>query len=414
MTEAGTIQADDVLSGLSIVDGDAHFTEPPDLWVSRAPASMQDRMPHMRTEGGVSLWYLDGTPLMRIGGNTLGHGNEKQPGILMFQSFDEIAESSWSVKSRLQLLDEMGIYAQVLFPNAIGFSSNTFFKIEDLGQRELIARIYNDFLCDVQEESRGRLFPQAVLPVWDMDLTLKEMSRLRDKGITGFTLSDKPHLLGLPELDDPYFEPMWALSNEMGAVLSFHIAGGTQGIRGNQQNFETKDPMDATNPDEYFSSFGPQRRGAIRGTQMFMSNVRLIINLTMSDLFDRYPNLKIFSAESGIGYIPFLLESIEYQLDEMVTTPAEIALQQRRPTDYFRDHIYVSFWFEKIGPTQLLDEIGVDNVLIETDVPHPTCLHPRGRERLAEVMADFDPETRRRICQDNAAELFGLSLPSVT
>ena len=55
-----------------------------------------------------------------------------------------------------------------------------------------------------------------------------------------------------------------------------------------------------------------------------MSNVRIIINLCMSDLFDRYPKLKIVSAESGIGWVPFILEALEYQFDEMVTDPDEI------------------------------------------------------------------------------------------
>ena len=60
-------------------------------------------------------------------------------------------------------------------------------------------------------------------------------------------------------------------------------------------------------------------------TQMYMSNVRIIVNLCMSDLFDRYPNLKVVSAESGIGWIPFILEAMEFQLDEMVTDPDEVA-----------------------------------------------------------------------------------------
>ena len=54
---------------------------------------------------------------------------------------------------------------------------------------------------------------------------------------------------------------------------------------------------------------------------MYMSNVRIIVNLCMSDLFDRYPKLKVVSAESGIGWIPFILEALEFQFDEMVTDP---------------------------------------------------------------------------------------------
>jgi predicted TIM-barrel fold metal-dependent hydrolase len=416
MTTTATVTADEVLSGLSIVDCDAHFTEPPDLWTSRAPGSMKNDMPVMRTSDGVTAWYLDGAPLCSIGGNTLRQGSQKQLGTLCIQPWDEVDDSTWDVKARLALLDQMGVFAQILYPNAVGFASNTMFAIRDPSRRALIQGIYNDFLVDVQQESGDRLFPQAVLPVWDMDLTLQEMTRLRDQGVTGFTISDKPHAVGLPDLDAPYFAPMWALANEMGAVFNFHIGSGF-GPRGDgdpvmAEIIRTGNPVIVPNPDLYFESFGPQRRLAILATQFYMSNARIIINLCMGNLFDRYPNVKISSAESGIGWVPFILEAMEYQLDEMVTDPAEVALQQKRPTDYFRDHIYVSFWFEKVGPSKLIEDIGVNNVLVETDVPHPTCIYPGARERLAASMAGLDPYTRRRVLQDNAAELYGISVPA--
>lgn len=416
MTTTATSAADEILAGLSIIDCDAHFTEPPDLWTSRAPASMRDRVPQMRTEGGISSWYLDGKVLCGIGGNTFEHGHKKHLGTLTIQPWDSVDESTWDVKQRLALLDEMGVYAQILYPNAVGFASNTMFSIQDVEQRDLVQRIYNDFLIDVQHESGNRLFPQAVLPVWDMDLTIKEMTRLREQGMTGFTISDKPHLVGLPDLDSSYFAPMWALGNEMGAVFNFHIGSGF-GPRGDDdpvmnEIIRTGNPVMFPNPELYFESFGPQRRLAILATQFYMSNARVIINLCMGNLFDRYPNIKISSAESGIGWVPFILEAMEYQLDEMVTDPEEVALQQRRPTDYFRDHIYVSFWFERVGPSKLIEDIGVDNVLVETDVPHPTCIFPDARERLAAAVAGLDAHTRRRVLQDNAKELYGIAVPT--
>ena len=143
--------------------------------------------------------------------------------------------------------------------------------------------------------------------------------------------------------------------------------------------------------------------------QGYMSNVRIIVNLCMSDLFDRYPNLQVVSAESGIGWIPFVLEAMEFQLDEMVSLPEEVGHQQRRPTDYFRDHLYVMFWFEQNAPQKLIEDIGVGNVLVETDIPHPTCLYPNPLKHFADVLGDLEPATRRRVLQDNAAELYGIS-----
>jgi uncharacterized protein len=408
--------SDDVLGDLRIIDCDAHFTEPPDLWTSRAPASLRDRVPVMKTDDGLTSWYLGDTVLSSTGGNTLRKGREKVLGTLCIQPWDQVDEATWEVKARLSLLDTMGVWAQILYPNAVGFASNTMFSIKDVPLRSEVQSIYNDFLVDLQHESSGRLLPQAVLPVWDMDLTVKEMARLRDQGITGFTISDKPHAVGLPDLDSAYFAPMWALGNEMGAVFNFHIGSGfgprADGDPVMAEIIRTGNPVMVPNPELYFESFGPQRRLAILATQFYMSNARIIINLCMGNMFDRYPNVKISSAESGIGWVPFILEAMEYQLDEMVTDPTEVSLQQRRPTEYFRDHIYVSFWFEKVGPSKLIEDIGVSNVLVETDVPHPTCIYPGARERIAAAMADLDPYTRQRVLQDNASELYGITLPA--
>ena len=402
---------------LAIIDADAHFTEPPDLWVSRAPLSWRDRMPVQQTVDGRTGWFLDGEAWASIGGNTIRHGSEKVLGTHVVQPWEQVDSAAYSVRERLALMDDMGIWAQVVYPNGIGFASNHVFAIADPEQRAMILRLFNDFYVDVHEESGGRLLPQAMLPIWDMDFTVREMTRLLDKGIRGFTLSDKPELLGLPELGRPYFEPMWDLFNETGAVANFHIGAGQrrediEAIRGGTDagDPDGNGPVPAVAPNAW-NSFSRQRRLAVGATQMFMSNVRIMANLCMSDLFDRYPRLKVVSAESGIGWVPFMLEAMEFQLDEMVTDPAEKAYQQRRPTEYFRDHITVMWWFEQYGPSTMVDAIGVDNILVETDIPHPTCLYPNPTAHFERVLADLDAHSRKRILQDNGAALYSVDLP---
>jgi uncharacterized protein len=403
----------DPLSGLHIIDCDAHFTEPPDLWSSRVPATWQSRVPVQRTVNGFTAWYLDGELFTGIGGNTIRKGRQKVLGEHIVQPWEDVDPAAWDVHQRVHLLDEMGVWAQVLYPNSVGFASNHIFAIDDHAQRRTVLITYNDFLVDLQQSSGGRLLPQALLPVWDMDLTLSEMQRLLDQGMTGFTLSDRPELLGLPELPEPYFAPMWDLANSAGAVINFHIGSGARKERpknATAQELQRGSENNKAYADLYWQSFGPQKRLAVLATQMYMSNARIIVNLCMSDLFDRYSDLKVVSAESGIGWVPFILESLEYQLDEMVTDPSE--RPKRRPTEYFRDHIYVTFWYENFGPRHMIETIGVNNVLVETDVPHPTCLYPGLREHLRDVLADLHPHIVRRVLQDNAAELYNVALPT--
>jgi predicted TIM-barrel fold metal-dependent hydrolase len=68
----------------------------------------------------------------------------------------------------------------------------------------------------------------------------------------------------------------------------------------------------------------------------------------------------------------------------------------------------VTFWFEDIGPKQLLETIGADNLMFETDFPHPTCMYPSPLESVAEKMTTLPPETRRKIMGENARKLYRL------
>jgi len=415
-TQNGSPVHNDSFGDLKIIDCDAHFTEPPDLWTSRVPASMANRVPIMKTVDGYSAWYLDGELWASTGGNTIGLGHKKMLGTHVIQPFESVDPSSWSVPERLNLLDEMGIYAQVVYPNGIGFASNHIFAIEDLEVRKSVLQVYNDFLVDIQHESGNRLLPQALLPIWDMELTVTEMTRLIDKGMTGFTLSDKPELLGLAELPEPYFEPMWDVFNETQTVANFHIGAGfrredIENIRATNELPTPGEPGDIpTVASPTWRTLPSQRRLATMATQFYMSNARIIANLTMSDLFDRYPKLDIVSAESGIGWVPFILEALEFQFDEMVTSPNELNSTKMRPREYFQEHIYVMFWFEETAPMKLIEDIGINNVLVETDVPHPTCIYPNPRTRFEKVLGHLNPHTTQRILQDNAAELYNINI----
>ena len=117
------------------------------------------------------------------------------------------------------------------------------------------------------------------------------------------------------------------------------------------------------------------------------------------------------SVESGLGWIPYFVEAMEYQFDEMM--PNDRQHLQRRPKEYFQDHFYASFWFEDQGVRSMIDMFGPNNILIETDFPHPTCLFPH-QAHIAAAVRNLSPNDRQRVLQDNAAELYNVVLPSAS
>ena len=122
-----------------------------------------------------------------------------------------------------------------------------------------------------------------------------------------------------------------------------------------------------------------------------MSNVRVIVNFCMSGMFDRYPNVKISSAESGIGWIPFILEAMEYQLDEMVTDGRgeSGAASGGRPSTSATISMSRS-GSRRSDPPRPSRTSASHNVFVETDIPHPTCIYP---ERQAADRRGHEPNS---------------------
>ena len=126
----------------------------------------------------------------------------------------------------------------------------------------------------------------------------------------------------------------------------------------------------------------------------------------VSGRLDQFPKLKIGLIESGMGWVPFAVEAMEHQFREML--PKRAKTLQKRPWEYFRDHFKVTYWFEKIAPKQLLETIGVNNVMFETDFPHPTSLYPGVQEQIVDTLGGYDYEVKKRVLERNAVELYNL------
>jgi predicted TIM-barrel fold metal-dependent hydrolase len=123
----------------------------------------------------------------------------------------------------------------------------------------------------------------------------------------------------------------------------------------------------------------------------------------------RFPELKFVSVESGIGWIPFVLEAVDHSYLE--GRPGRLSEWDMLPSEYFRRQVYACYWFETVAPTKLLGEIPVDNILFETDYPHPTCLYGNVRERIEATLGHASESDRRKILWGNAAKLYNIELP---
>ena len=380
-----------------IVDADSHWSEPADLFTSIAPAKYKDRVPRVEEIDGEPTWVFDGHPIGRqSAAAVIARDGSKAEADLALNHWrhEDVHVGAWDPKVRLGVLDECGIDAQIIFPSTIGLGGQDLAMIDDDVLRTLTIELYNDRAAQIQEESGNRLISMPLMPAWSVEASVREARRVAGQGARGVNMTSDPQDLGAPDLASREWDPFWEACTELQLPVHFHIGASVTGM-----TFYGKYPWD---------SHPMNTKLAIGGTLLFIGNARVVTNLILSGMFDRHPDLRMVSVESGVGWIPFILETLDYEMSE--NAPRELAALQKAPSEYFRSNLYATFWFEKNRNKlpELVEAVGEDNILFETDFPHPTCMYPNPLETVAPKMATLSEEARRKILGENARKLYRL------
>jgi predicted TIM-barrel fold metal-dependent hydrolase len=383
--------------GLFVVDADSHWSEPADLFTRRAPAKYKDRVPQVGVVDGVPMWIFDGKPVgfFSPGGVIHRDGHKGEADEALFHwTHEEIHEGAYNPVVRLGVLDEFGIDAQIIFPSTIGLGGQDLGQSADPALTRLSIEIYNDQMLEIQADSGNRLLPLPLMPAWDIDFCVAEAKRVAALGARGVNMTSDPDDLGAPDLASRAWDPFWETVAGLKLPVHYHIGASVTGM-----TFYGKYP---------WASHPANTKLAIGGSLLFIGNARVVTNLILSGIFDRHPDLQTVSVESGIGWIPFILETLDYEMSE--NAPPELAAMGKLPSEYFRSNIYATFWFERNQGKlpALIDAVGEDRILFETDFPHPTCLYPNPLEQVADKMATISLEARAKIMGENARKLYRL------
>jgi len=384
------------MSGYTIIDVDTHVTELPDLWTSRAPASMRDRVPRIETaENGRMSWIVGDKSMLANPGMTAtaGAGTFKKPP----RTFEEMHPGAYDAKARLKYMDQMGIWAMVMYPNVGGFGAQQFLKLGDPELMLTCVKIYNDWQSEWASADSRRLLPITSLPFWDVNESVKEVRRCAAMGHRGILFTGEPQYYEMPLLGDSHWNPLWEVACELNQMISLHIGSG------NMEEGLLRDKM---------AAYGRMAAFTELAVDIFLRNGMQLNDLLMSGILARYPKIKFVSVESGIGYIPFLLEAMDYQFNgnDVAEEHPEF---DRLPSEYFARNVYACYWFEQVAPRRLIDKIGVDNILFETDFPHPTSLYgDEVHKRIKSGLSDCEESVRHKILWDNGQRLYKVEGPT--
>jgi uncharacterized protein len=361
---------------------------PADLWTTRLPASWRDRAPHIEERDGQAIWVCDGKPWGSWAGKPLSPGQLARPKPL-YNAFDRGGVADQSARRpavaelRLADMDRDGVQSQVIFGPIFQIST------DDPALRVACYRVYNDWLMEFCAAAPDRLIGVPMLPETP-DGATEELLRLAAKGgVRQVTLM----IANIsPKLDDPAWEKLWTALEDTGIILSWHITVfvGKPGDR-----------------------VAGKAASVFENTKFFMANfLEPFVDLFAWGILERHPKLKMVMAEAGTGWLPWLVQELDYrhwrlwEAKEFWVDKGGAALETK-PSELFKRQIWATFQ-EDYAAMALIPFFGEGHLLWASDYPHPDSVWPNSRAAIERQMSGLAPEMRKKLTRDNAARLYDL------
>jgi predicted TIM-barrel fold metal-dependent hydrolase len=373
-----------------IVSADDHIDLqwlPQDLWQRRVPERWRERAPRVVDTPEGPYWVCGDDRWDAWGGRkgaagamggrrtALERGGVLEPGVLR----------PTTTALRLADMDRDGVDATVMYGPIVPL------LIADPELRRVCYRAYNDWLAEFCATAPERLVGAGLVPIDDPASAADEVRYLRKIGLrTGMLLAARVEL----PLWDEAWEPLWEAAAGSALPLGFHLGGGLRTVQ--------------------FSGPKATRPGNM-GVRVACSTLQMdepLAAVIFSGALERHPGLKIVLAETGIGWLPYMLERLDdtyrkfLDAEEYWRRQGGLALT-RLPSAYFRRQVWATFQTDHAG-LRLLDVLGADRVMWASDYPHADSTWPDSRQAIEEGFRHVPAGACRRILCDNARELYGL------
>ena len=384
-----------------ITSVDDHIIEPPNVWTDRLPAKYKDEAPHVIIDDdGTEVWAYEHIRIM-TGGLGASAGRRPEDITAVGFPYTEMRPGCYDPKARLLDMNDAGILASLNFPSFPRFRGQTFAEAKDKDLALLCVQAYNDWMIDEWcGTDRGRLIPLAIIPLWDPALAVTEMERVYAKGCRSICFSENFEPLGLPTIHTGHWDPVFRVANDLKMVLSIHI--------GSSSTFHK-----ISKDSPFMANFS---LGMIRPMGCLMDWI-------FSGLFERFPNIKIALSEGSIGWIPWVLERAQQvwttqrfwvakgqslgNVGPVQDYDTHIDTEKINVYRDYREHFYGCFIDDATG-LGMLDVVGEDNVMIETDYPHSDTTWPYSLKLAHERLdaAGLSPAVQYKILRGNAERLY--------
>ncbi len=373
-----------------VISADGHIDLPwlpPDLFIANASKEFKDRMPFVIDSDKGPIWVANnGIQFGHQNGMGLG-GREYVPGKInrsdrmaaegLYEDGKKGIRRITDPDLRVKDQDRDGVQAEVLY----GIAGRTV-RLRDPEAAAEMMRIYNEWLADFCDAYPDRFAGLAGIPNHDAAAAVSEIERVTKRG--GLRGLEVANTVDMTPLYEPEWEPLWQAVHDSGLPLHFHTGGGvkpaTKGL----------EPLQQRQAHAVY----------ITGFQMGMS--KLLMEIIYGGVLEAHSGLRLVIAESGIGWIPYLLERMDLEWEDQYK---DLTLTMK-PSDYWHRQCKATYQSDKVG-LRLLDVLGEDNVMWGSDYPHMDGVWPDSQEFIENELGHLPAKTRAKIVCENAASLYG-------
>lgn len=385
------------------ISGDSHLEIDSKNWIDRVPEKYRAQAPRLARQADGSDTWLIGDNIQRGAAAADLYGGKGRDAYLPYGGRYEGTPGTGSPRQRIAEQDQDGIDAEVLFPSQQG-GPKFWRRVDDNAAYKAIVRAYNTWLAEEYcAADPQRLIGVGIMPLGcELDDVIDELNLCHKLGYKTVLLQGFPSGKAYPSEEDDRF---WARALELAMPISIHVdldrTGERKGPLFKYPN-ESDEVMKKLSHDlvDQVGRFGPVRgNGSIPAVQW-----------TLSGLFDRFPQLKIFFAENQIGWLPFFLQSAEVRYDRHHRWAQRLLgfKPLKRPvSEYILEHCLWGFQFDRVG-VELRHNLNVDNLMWGSDFPHQESDWPDSMKILDRNFAGVPEQERYKMVCGNAVKFFRL------
>lgn len=358
-----------------VIDADGHVVEPPTLWAEYVEARHRDRAPRPGLDENGHPCQIVGDRIIMRHAMLLTLGPE-----YTFGEHFMPRPGGWDPHARLSDMDSEGIDTAVLFPS-IGFYLA---EVTDAKLMAALCRAYNNWLADYCRAAPDRLVGIALLPLVDVDESIRELTRATEQlGFRGAFFRPNPYAGRLIHHRD--YEPFWQCATALGVPVTVHEGLSDTLPTLGRERFENPAMLHVlSHPFEQMTACAA---------------------LILTGVLDRHPSLKVAFLESGAGWLPYWLARMDSHWE---TWHKLLPAVRMKPSEYFKRQCVISTDPEEETVDSVVRHVGDDCVVWASDYPHPDAHFPGAVTKTLASLASVSAAARHKILAANAARFYGL------